>query len=144
MTLLESLRSKLIEAFHASRITNAEFAKRCGLNEAAAFQLVHTESHPDLVTIERAIKALDKRIEIRILPLALAMTLLPSLAFGQLPYAAPQCTVAAHLVINTYIGPIEITDVCMTTGQYTGGFLEFIGVDLADGIFRDGFDGAQP
>lgn len=144
MTTIETLRSALIEAFHASRLSNAEFARRRGISEPHAWNMHQIESTPKFETIERGLKALGKRIEIRILPLAILLALLPAFAAAQLPYAAPQCVITAHLVIDTYIGPIDIDDVCMTSVVYTGDRLEFTGVDQADGIFRDGFDGEQP
>lgn len=143
-TITDTLRSALIEAFHASRLTNAEFAKRVGMSEPMAWRLHQPDETPKLENIERGLKALGKRIEIRILPLAIALAILPAFALAQLPYNPPACVITAHLVINTYTSPIDIDNVCLTATTYTGGRLEFTGIDLADGIFRDGFDGAQP
>jgi hypothetical protein len=79
-----------------------------------------------------------------LVPLFIALTIASSVALAQLPYNPPQCVVISHLIVNTYIGPIVIDDVCMTLTRYLPGQLQFQGIDLADGIFRDGFDGTQP
>jgi hypothetical protein len=144
MNTMEKLRATLIDAINTAPLTNRQFAKGAGISEALACRIRKGDETPKLETIEKCLRALGKRVEIRILPLMIALALIPAPALAQLPYNPPQCAVTAHIVINTYIGPIDITDVCMTTTTYTGGLLEFIGIDLADGIFRDGFDGVMP
>lgn len=138
-TAIENLRAALIEAFKDSGISNAEFARRCGISPAHAWNLHQAESTPKLESLERGLKALGKRIEIRIV--ALLVALLPLAAIAQAPHALQPCAVIAHAVIHTYTGPIEIDQLCMTVTRHTGNALLFEARDMADGIFRDGFDG---
>jgi len=142
LSIMETIKQEIGDAFKASGLTNAEFARRAKISEAMAVRVRDPFESCRLQTLDNALRALGKRIEVTVVALLIALA--PVAAVAQLPYAPPPCTVTAHLVINTYIGPIEIDNVCMTTASYTGGQLYVEGIDLGDGIFRDGFDGDQP
>lgn len=139
--ITQAAKQAVIDAFNAAGITNAEFARRCRISEPMALLLRDEGTHNKIDILDRALRALGHRIDIKIVALLVA-AIFPISALAQpLQPWQPPCAITTDITVNTYIGPIEITDLCLTLATYTGGHLTVQAADLSDGIFRDGFDG---
>jgi hypothetical protein len=135
--LMTQLKTELIKAFDASGLKNAEFARRAGCSEPMALRLRDPNENCHLDTLGRGLAALGKRIEVKVVALLMALLSVPAAA--QAPYIPQQCAVTVDVMIDTYMGPIDVVDACLTGFQHTGNHAYLTG--LGDGIFKDGFDG---
>ena len=141
LSISEAAKQAVIDTFDASGLTNAEFARRCGVSEPMALLLRDKLTPNKIDILDRALRALGKRIELRIVTLLIAAALPITTTAQPMQPWQPPCAITTDITVHTYIGPIVITDLCLTLARYTGDHLQVQAIDLADGIFRDGFDG---
>jgi hypothetical protein len=147
--ITDTIKAELAAAFAASGLTNAEFARRAQVSEPMALRLRDPFESNHVDTLARALAALGKRLEVRVVDVLAAVlvaiiALLPFAAIAQAPTGPQPCPVIAHAVIHTYDGPIDIDQLCMSVTRHTGNRLEFEAIDMGAGIFRDGFDEVFP
>jgi antitoxin HicB len=67
LPLLISAKLALYEAMRAQRITRTELARRLGLQENAVRRLLDLDHRSHIDQVDRAIAALGKRLEVRVL-----------------------------------------------------------------------------
>lgn len=88
--------------------------------------------------VERGFKALGLKIKFEIVPILLAALLLAIPAVA----GTPNCPVQVSIDLDTYNGAVHYENICLTLpAMYSNGLLSIEGVELGDGIFKDGFDG---
>ena len=71
----------------------------------------------------------------RLLIAAIALTAMASVPTG----SDPAC-VEVEFTLHSSIGPIHITNACLTSFAHTGDSMVIVARDMGDGIFKSGFE----
>lgn len=144
--LMAALKAEFIAAFEAGGITKHKLGREAGTATTNVDRLLDPNTGTSIDTLDRAFRALGKRIEIRVV--ALLIALLPGAIAAQpapAPDAPQPCAVQVVIDLQTYEGPKHFENFCLSLpAMYGNGLLSVEATGMGDGIFKDGFDGANP